>query len=128
MNKCIVKTAAILIALAIILGALSAHALEKVLTPSSLDSFKTAVTYQFYAAFGVLMVALSEDKFTTKLKSFYRLLLTGTLLFSGSIYMLSTKDLHGLHLPFLGPITPIGGILMIAAWISLAVGLFRQRN
>ncbi len=128
MNKCMVKTAAILIAVAIILGALGAHALEKVLSPHSLESFKTGVTYQFYAAFGLMMVALNADKFSFSLKNFYRLLLSGVALFSVSIYILTTKELHGMPVKFLGPITPIGGVAMITAWIVLAVGLFKDRK
>ncbi len=128
MNKCYVKMAAISIAIAIILGALSAHALEKVLPEASLNSFKTGVTYQFYATFGILIIALNQDRFSFNLKAFYTLLTVGMLLFSGSIYILSTKELHGLHLPFLGPITPLGGVAMIAAWLFLALKLFKRSN
>lgn len=128
MNKCFVTAAAFSIAIAISLGALSAHALEKVLSPESLDSFKTAVTYQFYASFGMLMIALNQDKFQFSLKAFFRLLTIGMILFSGSIYLLSTKELHGLSIPFLGPITPIGGLLMIIAWLVLAIQLIKRPN
>lgn len=128
MNKCMVKTAAILIAIAIILGALGAHALAKVLNPEALESFKTGVTYQFYATFGLLMIALNAEKFTTDLKNFYRLLIGGMILFSGSIYLLATRELHEMPVKFLGPITPIGGVAMIASWILLAVKLVKQKS
>lgn len=128
MNKCMVKTAAILLAIAIILGALGAHALAKVLNPDALESFKTGVTYQFYATFGLLMIALNAEKFTFDLKNFYRLLIGGMILFSGSIYLLATRELHGMPVKFLGPITPIGGVAMIASWILLAVKLIKQKS
>ena len=128
MNKCMVKTAAILLALAIILGALGAHALEKALSPHYVESFRTGVTYQFYAAFGLLIVALNQDKFSFSLKNFYRLLIGGMIFFSCSIYILATKELHGMPVKFLGPITPIGGVGMIAAWSLLAVKLFKKES
>ena len=108
--------------LAVILGAFGAHGLEDQLTPESIDAYQTAVQYQFlHVLSGLLVIALSN---TLNLK-WPRLILTfqllGIILFSGSIYLLSTKSLTGIEWSFLGPITPIGGVFFIISWLLLAI-------
>ncbi|HLU86169.1 MAG TPA: DUF423 domain-containing protein [Taishania sp.] len=127
MNKKFVITAAILITLAIMLGAFGAHGLKKIVTPEQVASFEAGVRYQFYAAFGLLILALNEDKFQTSIKVVYNLLLVGMFLFSFSIYLLSLQDYLNIKLAFLGPITPIGGVLMISSWIILTIKLIRSK-
>lgn len=105
-------TAALLLALAVINGALGAHALQNELAPTALESWKTAVLYQFLHAFACLLPGVKKGS--------QWLWLIGILLFSGSIYLLATTTLTGLSVSWLGPITPLGGLLFIAGWLWFA--------
>lgn len=126
MNKKIVFTAAILLALAIVLGAFGAHGLKNIVSPEKADSFETGVKYQFYSAFSLLILGLNADKFSFSLKPVYILFLIGTLFFSFSIYLLSLQEYWGTNFSFLGPVTPLGGVLMIFAWMVFAWKLIRK--
>ena len=114
--------------LAISLGALGAHKLKELLTPEQLDSFKTGVFYQIVHALAILcLIPLLNFMDKRNLKLVFTLMKIGPILFSGSIYLLSTATLTGLESikPILGPITPIGGLLMIVAWAVLAYHISR---
>ncbi len=102
--------------LSVILGAFGAHAFRKILSVERLTSFETGVRYQMYAAFFLLIVGfiLKFDNGSDKWISW--LMILGTILFSFSIYALSFQDYWGVNLKFLGPITPLGGLLMILSW------------
>jgi uncharacterized membrane protein YgdD (TMEM256/DUF423 family) len=104
--------------LAVIFGAMGAHALKDKLEPAQLSSFETAVRFQFFHALVFLILGNSKELIATQhAKTIFAFLITGVILFSGSIYLLSTAKLSGLNnLRFIGPITPIGGMLMITAW------------
>lgn len=127
MNKSILLSAGLLIMTAIILGAFGAHALEKVLSPERLSSYEVGVRYQLYTGLALLVFGTGASKLTFQLTWIHRLLLGGTLLFSGSIYLLSFQELMGVSLSFLGPLTPIGGTLLIAGWCVFLVKLFRSK-
>jgi hypothetical protein len=115
-----VKWAAALGAIAVCFGALGAHTLEKMLSAKSLASWETAVRYQLIHAVVILIIALNDRLVSEKnAHRILNLFILGVLLFSGSIYLLSTQSISGLHVSLLGPITPIGGLLMIAGWIML---------
>lgn len=119
MSQKIVLTALILGALSIILGAFGAHGLKKFLTLEQLNSFEIGVRYQMYHALFLLFVA-QTGYITDKQKWIVFLLaLFGILLFSGSIYLLATSTIANIKAKFLGPITPIGGLLLISSWIYL---------
>lgn len=119
MSQKIVLTALILGALSIILGAFGAHGLKKFLTPEQLNSFEIGVRYQMYHALFLLFVA--QTGYITDKQKWIVFLLTlfGILLFSGSIYLLATSTITNIKAKFLGPITPIGGLLLISSWIYL---------
>ncbi len=119
-----IRIASFLLALAVIMGAFGAHALKSRLTPESLTVWKTAVEYHFYHALGLLVVSLllKVNVITAGTSKWVsNLLLSGILLFSGSLYLLSTKSILAWDPSFLGPITPIGGLLFIAGWVLLAL-------
>ncbi|MEQ5790833.1 DUF423 domain-containing protein [Muricauda sp. NFXS6] len=105
--------------LAVIFGAFGAHALKKKLTPELLQSFETGVKYQMYHAIVLLVLGfnLSFDKPLDAwiVNSF----IFGTLLFSFSIYALCLGAAKGNKPRFLGPVTPIGGLLLVAGWALL---------
>lgn len=116
-------------AIAVMLGAFGAHALKERLTPIQLANWGTGVDYHFYHALGLLLVGVLEIRLgqkRSKLVAYF--LVVGVLLFSGSLYLLSAKDLFGLagaeHV--LGPLTPLGGICFIAGWVVLFITALRQ--
>jgi uncharacterized membrane protein YgdD (TMEM256/DUF423 family) len=121
MNKTIVTTAAILGVIAVITGAFGAHGLKAKITPAQLDIWHTAVQYNFYHVFALLFLSTLKTNSGCLTASFY-LFTIGILFFSGSLYLLACRDL--LHLEgsvkIIGPITPLGGALFIAGWITLA--------
>ena len=104
----------------VILGAFGAHLLEKLLSAAQLASFETGLRYQFYHVFFLILLSLIP-RIKEKDKNKITLLISiGILLFSGSIYLLNLQDVLGLNLSFLGPVTPIGGSLLIFAWFYTA--------
>ena len=128
MNKKITATAAFLGMVAIILGAFGAHALKKVLTPEQLISFETGVRYQMYQAFFLFFLASQNDILEKTKKTIFTLILSGTLFFSGSIYLLSTTGITGVNFKSIGFITPIGGVLLILAWGMLGYSIIQSRK
>lgn len=119
MSKKVISTAALLGMIAIILGAFGAHALKKVLSTEQLVTFETGVRYQMYHALFLLFIGLSTTISDKTQKTIYILTVTGTLLFSGSIYFLATNNLTSYDYTKIGFITPIGGVFLILAWIVL---------
>ncbi|WP_353167875.1 DUF423 domain-containing protein [Flavobacterium sp.] len=116
MEKKILLAACALGFLAIIFGAFGAHALKKSLTVEQLNSFETGVKYQMYHALFLLFIGATQI-ITLKEKTIvFYLTLTGVLFFSGSIYALTTNGLTGFKTKLIGPITPIGGLLLILSW------------
>jgi len=119
------KIGAILIGSGIILGALGAHSLKKILLENQLISFETGVKYQIYGGFSILFFSLIELITKKSLKVIVLTNVLGVCIFSFSIYLLALKDL--LELPvfiikILGPITPIGGLLQISSWLLFVLG------
>ena len=128
MNKKIVVTGAILILISIVLGAFGAHALKEVLLPAELASFETGVRYQMYHGLALLAIGLNTNVIGFSLKSVYIMILGGVILFSVSIYGLSLDTLVGMEFKFLGPITPLGGLLLIIGWSVLIVQLIKSKK
>lgn len=112
----------------VLFGALASHVLRDQLSETSMESFQTGVRYLVYHGFALLILpSIQELKQKTK-NQIVTLILFGTLLFSGSIFLLATKDLHNLEIGFLGPITPVGGLLLLSSWGLLTIRLFQNRN
>lgn len=128
MSKKIISAAAILGACAIILGAFGAHALKKILNVEQLATFETGVKYQMYHALFLLFVGTSQFVSEKAKKGILYLVVIGVLFFSGSIYLLSTNGHLGLDFRPIGFITPIGGLLLILAWIYLFVDILKKKS
>jgi uncharacterized membrane protein YgdD (TMEM256/DUF423 family) len=128
-NKKYFATGCVLCALAVASGALGAHGLRNVLEPYSLDVYKTAVLYHFLHAFGMILISLAGGITSNKyLRISFWCLLTGIILFSGSLYILSTQSLWSdSSLSWLGPVTPIGGLFFIVGWIMAAISVFQKK-
>ena len=121
MNQIVLISGAVLGILSIVLGAFGAHALKKVLSEERLSSFEVGVRYQMYAAITLLIIGFHLD-FSSSIENWaYYGLFWGCILFSGSIYILSFKDLLKFNMKFIGPITPLGGLLMIVSWLMLLI-------
>ena len=117
MAKLFITLASLSGILAVVFGAFGAHALKGKLDDQALKVFETAVQYHFYHNFALLVVgviALSQPQ-TVLLKSSGWLFVIGILVFSGSLYLLSLTGVR-----WLGAITPLGGLALIAGWACLA--------
>lgn len=117
-----IAAAAVNCALAVALGAFAAHGLQGQLPASSLTTFETGVRYHFYHALGLLGlgIALKAGTLHARANLAAILLQSGILLFSGSLYLLALTGI-----PWLGIITPFGGLAFIAGWAMLAIVALR---
>ena len=113
---------ALSMALAVALGAFGAHGLKNRLTPDLLAIWHTGVDYHFYHALGLVMLALAMGFFpdVSGLRWAAGLMLAGMLVFSGSLYILALTGLR-----WLGAITPLGGLALIAAWLVMAWSVWK---
>jgi uncharacterized membrane protein YgdD (TMEM256/DUF423 family) len=125
LSKYFISIAAFLGALTVALGAFGAHALKAVLSPAALTTYETAVRYQMYHVVALLITAILFNKATLpkqqKLLSRAGLFfMDGIVLFSGSLYFIVAKPFLGIEgLPWVGIVTPMGGLLWIVAWVLL---------
>jgi len=115
-NNFVIITGATFGLLAIIFGAFGAHALKKVLSADKLASFEVGVRYQTYSALFLLVIGYNANFEVSLVQWAYYLVVIGTILFSFSIYLLSLSEYLKKNFRFLGPITPLGGLLMILGW------------
>lgn len=127
MPKKIILTATILLVIAVVLGALGAHSLKGKISAEHLDSFKTGVTYHFYHAIALILVAILMEVFKKPgLKWAALLFIIGICFFSGSIYILSTAEISGIQSKIFGPITPLGGLFFISGWIATFIQFVKK--
>ena len=109
--------------LAVIFGAFGAHGLKKILNPEQLKSFETGVKYQVYHALLLVMAGIIFPflEFSQQLMAWS--LIIGVFLFSFSIYGLVLSSAKGRKLKFLGPVTPLGGLLLVLGWILFTINV-----
>ena len=116
--------ASILGGLAVIFGAFGAHALKKILSEEQLKSFETGVKYQMYHAIVLLVIGFNFNLETASEKYMVYSFMLGVLLFSFSIYGLVISSAKNKKLTFLGPVTPLGGLLLIIGWSLLGYAVY----
>ncbi|WP_422359593.1 DUF423 domain-containing protein [Reichenbachiella sp.] len=123
MHKKSILIGAILGMLSVVIGAFGAHGLKDTLVSNGrLDVFETAVKYQMYHALALLFTGILADKLKGSwVPRVVICFLTGVIIFSGSLYLLSITNIG-----FLGAITPIGGILLIAGWVFVILGVVKS--
>lgn len=103
-------------------GAFGAHALKRLLTPELLPIWQTAVLYQLIHGVGILAIAALGARFSSPLLAYAAtLMMAGTLVFSGSLYVLVLSGTK-----WLGAITPLGGLAFIVAWAMVALAAYRS--
>lgn len=113
--------------IAVAFGAFGAHALAAKLTPERLQTWQTAVQYQFYHTLVLLALSLVGLFFSESISSPQLLVyacytaIAGILVFSGSLYILCLSGLS-----WLGAVTPIGGLFFLSAWVFLGIWAFKQ--
>lgn len=127
LSKYYISIAAFLGALTVALGAFGAHALKAVLSPAALITYETAVRYQMYHVVALLITGIlmnkaaspRQQKLLNRAGLFF---IDGIVLFSGSLYFIVAKPFLGIEgLPWVGVITPMGGLLWMVAWVLLAL-------
>ncbi|MCM3773013.1 MULTISPECIES: DUF423 domain-containing protein [Priestia] len=108
--------------LAVGLGAFGAHGLEGKISAKYLEVWKTGVQYQMFHAMGLFVIAFLLSKFpqSSLLTASGWIMFAGIVLFSGSLYVLSTSGIK-----VLGAITPLGGVAFIVAWILIVVAAIK---
>ncbi len=111
----------------IIFGALAAHTLSNFLSTEKITSFQTGVKYQIFNFLFLLIISLNINKFNKRISYSFKLITMGILFFSFSIYALSLQEIINKDLNFLGPITPIGGLLIIIGWFNIFFAIKKNR-
>ncbi len=127
MNKTLLVIGSILGILGIILGAFAAHGLKDLIDADAIKSFETGVRYQLYHAFLLLILGGTSFLNVKSKKVILYLVVIGLIFFSGSIYGLSTNALSSFDFKRIAIITPIGGTLLIIAWIMMLIGVIRNK-
>ena len=113
--------------LSVVLGAFGAHALKKVISVEKLISFETGVRYQMYAALFLLIVGYILKFETPSEKWISILMIAGTFIFSVTIYLLAFSEVAAIPTKIIGPLTPLGGLLMIISWAMLIFYLVKNK-
>jgi uncharacterized membrane protein YgdD (TMEM256/DUF423 family) len=111
----VIRLAGALGFLGVALGAFGAHGLRERLAPGMLDVYKTGVLYHLLHALALLAVALGAEKLARP-RAVATLWTAGVVFFSGSLYALALTGVHAL-----GAVTPVGGLLLMAGWLTLAL-------
>lgn len=120
MNNFFIKFGSILGAISVVIGAFGAHLLKESLkTTGRSETFETAVRYQFYTAFALILVGILAEKFPNKWNNLSGYLhILGSIIFSGSLYIICFTGITAF-----GAVAPIGGLCMIAAWLFLFLSI-----
>lgn len=121
--KIFLAIASFMMALGIAIGAFGAHGLRAILDEHMLKIYNTGVQYQFYNTLGLFFATIVYSFKPQSKKIFVSLCLIviGMIIFSFSLYLLTI-----LNMPILGAITPIGGTLLIIAWLTLTYGILKD--
>lgn len=127
-NKKILIVSSLLGAITIAIGAFGAHGLKSLVDEESLRTFETGVRYQMYHVLALLAFSFSKHLPAKALLLVFRFFLLGILFFSGSIYFLALQEVLPFSVRFLGPITPLGGLLFIMGWLYLAYSVYKQKD
>jgi uncharacterized membrane protein YgdD (TMEM256/DUF423 family) len=128
MSRRIILTASLFGAIAVILGAFGAHGLKSMLSAGSLEIWAKGVEYQFYHTFALLFLSQFAADADQLVKWAYRFFTLGIVFFSGSLYLLATRDILNIgFVNYVGPVTPIGGLCFILGWASLFFAALKRK-
>ena len=127
MNKRIIITAACFGILAVILGAFGAHILKKMITLSQLETWHTAVQYHFYHTLALLFLSTFARFKNNLINIASYCFVLGIVFFSGSLYLISLKDVFEIKTTIIGPMTPLGGLFFIFGWLGLLLAAIKDK-
>lgn len=130
MHKRLLSVGAIFGGLAVALGAFGAHGLQNLTTdPEILQPFETGVKYQMYHAFALMVTGLIAERMPNRwMRWAGTWFITGILFFSGSLYIITfLKIQESDAVKWIGALTPLGGLLLIAGWMCLLAGVTRKQ-
>ncbi len=131
-NKTILFIAGISGAMCVALGAMGAHALKDKVSVENMQTFETAVKYQFYHTLALILVVILSEKNSSKFLKYSSILfIVGIILFSFSLYFLALRPLMGIgneEMKWIGAITPLGGLSFIMAWLMLTFASLKPNN
>lgn len=130
MHRKFITTGALLGAIAVALGAFGAHGLKKIVSSETVQTFQTGVQYQMYHALALLLTGLLYEKCSQRFARIAgTLFVTGIILFSGSLYLLTAgKAAETTTLDKAGIITPFGGVAFIAGWLFLFIAAMKKNE
>lgn len=115
--------------IAVILGAFGAHKLGDLVSDVKLlHAYDTATHYQLFMSIALLAIVALPAAFTKYFKTISYLFMIGIVLFSGSIYLLVLGDIMKFNAIWAGPITPLGGLSLIAGWFMLFLSALKYKE
>ena len=115
---------ALFVLISVIFGAINTHYLNTILPKKAINSIDLSLRYMIYHGLGLLVISILPIK---EKRYIINLFIIGTLLFSLSILILSFQSISKSNLGWLGPLTPMGGILLIGGWIILLYSFIREK-
>lgn len=127
MNKNILTTAAVIGALTIGLGAFGAHGLKSLVEEQWVNSFNTGVRYQMFHVLALLWLGGTTVLDSSQKKRVFWIWILGMLFFSGSLFIMTGFKAAGMDAGFLGPVTPVGGLLLIVGWLLLGLQFYKNK-
>lgn len=130
MHKGFLRTASLLGALAVAMGAFGAHALRGRVPDVAINTFETGVRYQFYHVLALIMLAIIHKDFRNKwILLSGNLFVAGIALFSGSLYLLTFfSATSNPAFRWIGIVTPFGGLAFIGGWFCLLLGVISKQK
>jgi uncharacterized membrane protein YgdD (TMEM256/DUF423 family) len=128
MHKITVIWGVIFAALAVVFGAFGAHTLKSAISADALATFEVGVRYQMYHALAMLAIGLTGTLSVKFQKNIMLFFVVGTVLFSGSIYLLSLKEILPFDPGVIGFITPIGGTFFIIGWLYFLIQVIKLKS
>lgn len=122
-GRWLIATGAVFAGIGVAAGAFGAHGLRSLLAPDMLAVYETAVRYQMYHAFGLIVAGIVAHFHPSRLLRMAGwMFVLGILIFSGSLFLLILANIR-----WLGALTPVGGLCFIAGWVLLTAGVIRQK-
>lgn len=106
--------------ISVALGAFGAHGLEGKISDHYIAVWETAVQYQMFHAMGLIAIGILIGMTDIPMNTAGWLMFAGIIFFSGSLYVLAVSGIS-----ILGAITPIGGVLFLAAWVMVIIGIVK---
>lgn len=120
-------TGSLFMLISVLLGAIASHYLEQLLSSEAIASFQVGVRYLTYHGLALLLFSSIDVGNKKRKRTLFVLLTLGSLLFSGSIFLLSFKEVLPFSIGWVGPITPVGGGILILGW-CFSVWCFIKRT